>query len=82
MLQAAGVSSGHIFQTALLENEYRQKPGLTHFVKAYLESGKVLVLAGQESYRLDAFPQANCFIKTDAETEVLQPGEIVNIILF
>ncbi|MFN4914928.1 MAG: gephyrin-like molybdotransferase Glp [Sphingomonadales bacterium] len=82
MLQASGVSSGHIFQTALLENEYRQKPGLTHFVKAYLESGKVLVLAGQESYRLDAFAQANCFIKTDAETEVLQPGEIVNIILF
>jgi molybdopterin molybdotransferase len=82
MLQASGVSSGHIFQTALLENEYRHKPGLTHFVKAYLESGKVLVLAGQESYRLDAFAQANCFIKTDAETEVLQPGEIVNIILF
>ena len=82
MLQAAGVSSGNIFQTAVLENEYRQKPGLTHFVKAYLESGKVQVLSGQESYRMDAFAQANCFIKTDAETQILQPGEVVNIILF
>ncbi len=82
ILEAAGVSSGHVFQTAVLENEYRQKPGLTHFVKAYLQSGKVQVLAGQESYRMDAFAQANCFIKTDAETEILQPGEVVKIILF
>lgn len=82
MLEAVGVSTGSIFQTALLENEYRQKPGLTHFVKANLQSGKVQVLAGQESFRLDAFAQANCFIKTDAETEVLKPGDVVKIILF
>ncbi len=82
ILKAAGVSSGHVFQTAVLENEYRQKSGLTHFVKAFLECGSVQVLEGQESYRLDAFAHANCFIKTDAETEILQPGEIVHIILF
>lgn len=82
MLEAVGVTAGSIFQTALLENEYKQKPGLTHFVKANLQSGKVQVLAGQESFRLDAFAHANCFIKTDAETEVLKPGDVVKIILF
>ncbi|MBM3920984.1 MAG: molybdopterin molybdotransferase MoeA [Sphingomonadales bacterium] len=82
MLRAVGVPEQTIYQQAILENDYRQKPGLTHFVKAYLESGKVQVLAGQESYRMDAFARANCFIKTHAETEFLQSGEVVNIILF
>jgi molybdopterin molybdotransferase len=82
MLEAAGVARDEIFQTANLTNDYRQKPGLTHFIKAYLQNGKVQVLSGQESFRLDAFAHANCFIKTDAETEVLQSGELVNIILF
>lgn len=82
LFNAMGVSKQAVYQQAILENDYRQKPGLTHFVKAYLESGKVRVLAGQESYRMDAFAQANCFIKTDAQTEEIKAGAQVNIILF
>jgi molybdopterin molybdotransferase len=82
MLNAAGVPDSRIYQTAILENNYRQKQGLTHFVKAFVESGRVQVLAGQESYRMDAFADANCFIKTGAETEELKAGETVQIILF
>jgi molybdopterin biosynthesis enzyme len=51
-------------------------------VKAFVESGRVQVLAGQESYRMDAFADANCFIKTGADTEELKAGEMVQIILF
>jgi molybdopterin molybdotransferase len=71
-----------VFQQAKLTSDYRQKPGLTHFVKAYLQSGTVAVLTGQESYRMDAFADANCFIKTGADTEELKAGEMVQIILF
>lgn len=82
LLNAAEVSDSKIFQTAILEKDYHQKPGLTHFVKAFVESGRVQVLAGQESYRMDAFADANCFIKTGADTEELKAGEMVQIILF
>jgi len=82
LLNAAEVSDSKIFQTAILEKDYRQKTGLTHFVKAFVESGRVQVLAGQESYRMDAFADANCFIKTGADTEELKAGEMVQIILF
>lgn len=82
MLNAAGVPDSKVYQTAILENNYRQKQGLTHFVKAIVEGGRVRVLAGQESYRMDAFAEANCFIKTGAETEELKAGAMVQVILF
>jgi molybdopterin molybdotransferase len=82
LLSAMDVPLQAVFQQAKLTCDYRQKPGLTHFVKAYLQSGTVAVLTGQESYRMDAFANANCFIKTEADTEDLKAGEMVQIILF
>ncbi|MFA6261836.1 MAG: gephyrin-like molybdotransferase Glp [Bacteroidia bacterium] len=69
-------------QQSKLTAPVQKKSGLTHFLKARIENGSVTPLTGQESYRMDAFVQANAFIRLEEEITQLQAGEYVEVIPF
>lgn len=64
---------------ATVEHAYRKPAGLTHFVKAFYEDGKVCVLHAQESFRLHSFAQSNCFIVLPEESQGCEAGDIVEV---
>jgi molybdopterin molybdotransferase len=64
---------------AKVEQAYRKSAGLTHFVKAFYENGKVSVLHAQESFRLHSFAQSNCLLVLPEESTGCEPGDIVNV---
>jgi molybdopterin molybdotransferase len=65
--------------TARVEQVYKKPAGLTHFVKAFYEDGKVSVLHAQESFRLHSFAQSNCFIVLPQESQGCEAGDIVEV---
>jgi molybdopterin molybdotransferase len=82
LLQASGVNENNYKQTAIVQQHLTKKPGLTQFIKGYAANGQVHVLAGQESYRMDAFAEANCFVVLDEDSEGVSEGSPVNLIMF
>lgn len=64
---------------AKLTHDYRKPTGLTHFLKGFYHDGEVSVLQAQESFRLSAFTQANCFIRLDEDDQEIKKGDTVNI---
>jgi molybdopterin molybdotransferase len=64
---------------ARLQQPVRKPAGLTHFLKARFEGEGVSVLDGQESYRLNAFANANCLVVLDEETTGREAGDEVEI---
>ncbi|MDQ1142485.1 molybdopterin molybdotransferase MoeA [Pedobacter agri] len=66
---------------AELSSAYKKSSGLTHFLKAHYQNGKVIPLGTQESFRLSTFAQANCLIMLEEETEKVNQGERVKIML-
>jgi len=64
---------------AKVEQAYRKPAGLTHFVKAFYEEGKVSVLHAQESFRLHSFAQSNCLLVLPEESTGCEPGDMVTI---
>ena len=70
-------------QTQLkLANPLNKKPGMTLFAKGKAIGGEVTALPGQESYRMDAFADANCLIELPAESEGAVAGEWVKVNMF
>lgn len=69
-------------QYGILMNEYKKKPGLTHFVKARVANNKVTILPNQLSYQMDAYAKANAFAVLREEQEHFQTGEKVELIYF
>ncbi len=65
-----------------LTTAVNKKPGLVHFLKAYTNFATVTPLPGQESYLMQSFIAANCFIVLDEFTENKKAGEIVTVHLF
>lgn len=63
-----GLPSGVIETTATVTHHYPKSVGLTHFLKAFYNDGKVTPLHAQESFRLHSFAQANCFIVLPEES--------------
>jgi len=54
--------------TARLSGDFNKKDNLTHLLKGFLQNdGTVTVLSGQESYKMDAFVQANCLVEISGE---------------
>jgi molybdopterin molybdotransferase len=64
---------------AALENTASNKSGLTLFLKGRLSGGRVKVLQGQESYRLDTFADSNCLVELSADKTGYLPGEKVKV---
>ncbi|MCU0374481.1 MAG: molybdopterin molybdotransferase MoeA [Chitinophagaceae bacterium] len=77
--------SGHVGQLpvtlAPLTAPYAKPAGLTHFLKAFYENGKVTLLTGQESYKLNSFAQANCLAEIEADDTQLAAGAMVSVYL-
>jgi molybdopterin molybdotransferase len=62
-----------------LANEWQKKAGLTQILKGRIDSGKVNILAGQDSFNLLPFNEADCFVILDEEKEFFQAGTEVRI---
>jgi len=67
---------------AQLINPYQKKSGLTHFLKALVQNGKVKILDQQLSYQMDSYGQANAFVVLHEEREDFKIGEKVGVIFF
>ena len=68
VLPAIGKMEGQGFAglkviSGVLTHDYTKAPGLTNFLKAHFEDGKVTPLNAQESFRMSSFAQANCMIE-------------------
>lgn len=62
-----------------LQEDYSKISGLTFFLKAKIENGKLVLLGGQQSFNLQAFSSANCLVELDEEKEMLKAGTPVKI---
>lgn len=59
----------------------KRKPGLTQFLKADATANGVVVLADQESYKLNSFAVANALVKLPEDVSEIQPGHEVEVLL-
>lgn len=64
---------------AVLTHDCSKAAGLTHFLKAYFDNGKVTPLHAQESFRMSSFAEANCMIELEEEQTVLHAGTVVKV---
>lgn len=62
-----------------VRNSYSKKPGMTHFLKGYLNDNEVEILNGQESFRVDTLTKANCLVIVPSEVENINNGDFVNV---
>jgi molybdopterin molybdotransferase len=77
---------------AIVSNDYKKPIGLTHFLKGKFEMieelnntnpyYQVTILDGQESFKMNSFALANCFIELPEEATVVNAGEEVLLTLF
>ena len=86
VLPAIGKMEGRPFGglrtvTASLTHEFTKTVGLTHFLKAHFDDGKVTPLSAQESFRMSSFAQANCMIELDEERTYYTAGTSVKVYL-
>ena len=64
---------------AALTHEVKKVPHLTHFMRAKLQGNEAQVLNNQESYKMNAYIDADCFAVLEAGVETYQRGELVEI---
>jgi molybdopterin molybdotransferase len=57
-------------KTGFLNTSYLKKGSLTQFLKAHEVSGKINILDGQESYKMNAFSLANCLIELSEDKQL------------
>ncbi|MCW0482308.1 molybdopterin molybdotransferase MoeA [Gaoshiqia sediminis] len=65
--------------TLPLAEDSIKKKGLTFFMKAYTENGKVHLAEGQQSFNLIAFSKADCFAELPEDVDFVEAGTSVNI---
>jgi molybdopterin molybdotransferase len=64
-----------------LKSDCVKKPGLSVFLKAKLDKDKVVLLDGQESYKMNSFAHADCLVYLPEQQGSLSAGEIVEVIV-
>ena len=69
---------------AILNNSYTKPAGLTHFLKGLYsyDSNEVIILEGQESFKMSAFVRANCFVELPEALTEISSCELVKVHLF
>jgi len=76
---------------AIVTNAYKKPVGLTHFLKGKFEltrdnntnsDYKVTILDGQESFKMNSFALANCFVEFPEDTTMINAGDEVFLTLF
>lgn len=64
---------------AMLTHSYSKSSGITNFLKAHFEGGKVTPLNAQESFRMSSFAAANCMIELEENQTVVDAGTLVKV---
>lgn len=75
----------NVFQKNLrlpLTHDYTKKGSLTHFLKAKTDGTSVTITEHQESYKLNAFVEANCLVKLEAEKNNFLKNDYVEVNIF
>lgn len=62
-----------------LKEKAKKKPGLTFFMKAKREDGKVRILGGQQSFNLLSFNEADCLVELEEKEELVKAGTKVKV---
>lgn len=57
--------------------DFSKKAGLQHFVRAHCDEHSVTPLPAQDSFMLQSFVEANCFMVVPEETTLIRDGEEV-----
>ncbi|MFL9843965.1 molybdopterin molybdotransferase MoeA [Flavobacterium rhizosphaerae] len=65
--------------SAIATHNYAKQIGLTHFIKAFYNEGRVTPLHAQESYRLQSFAQANCLMVIEEDSVGCKKGDKVEV---
>ena len=64
-----------------LSRDYQKKSGLSNFLNAKTENGKIMPLEGQASYLLRSYAIADGIIYLPEESENLKAGQLVEVFL-
>jgi len=82
--QLSGTQTVLLNKQALLTNAYKKPTGLTHFLKGLYDAtnNKVTILDGQESFKMNSFALANCFIELPETVSDVNINDEVLIHLF
>jgi molybdopterin molybdotransferase len=82
--QLSGTQTVLLNKQALLTNAYKKPAGLTHFLKGLYDAtnNKATILDGQESFKMNSFALANCFIELPETVSDVNINEEVLIHLF
>lgn len=75
-------SKSPLFLQLPLASRFHKKPGLTHFLRGFINGHQVEILTGQESYMLHTFTQANCLVSIPEAVETINKGELVDVRIF
>lgn len=65
-----------------VRNSYFRKGELTHFLKAKIVDNGVLILEGQESYKLQAFTEADSLVMLPSNINACEINDVVDVHLF
>lgn len=65
--------------TLPLTEDCVKKKGLTFFMKAHVENGKVNLAEGQQSFNLVAFSKADCFAELAEDVDCVRNGTPVHV---
>lgn len=80
----SGTQNAPLIESAKIINDYQKPAGLTHFLKGYYNSKQkqVELLTGQESFKMNSFAQANCFVELGETITAIKKDEVVKIHLW
>ncbi len=70
------------FHEIFLQKPMQKKAGLCYFLKGFAAGNLVKILESQESYKLNAFVEANCLIEIEEEISELETDLPVKIFYF
>lgn len=84
MSKLSGIDQPELyFHSAAIQSKYAHKPGLTRFLPGLLSDfgQKVEILSWQGSGDIPTLVRANCFVVIDAQKEVWQAGESIQVLM-
>jgi molybdopterin molybdotransferase len=70
------------FKEAFLQKPWQKKSGISHFLKGFAEANLVKILESQESYKLNAFVEANCLVEIPEEITEINTKNSVQVFYF
>ncbi len=80
----SGTQNAPLIESAQILNDYQKPAGFTHFLKGHYnrKQKQVVLLTGQESFKMHSFAQANCFVELGETITAIKKDTIVQIHLW